>query len=62
MADNTDRKAITLAKVSFRYMERLAEKGTHGSDWVGVARGFIEAGIRDAIERGYLKIEDGDEK
>lgn len=56
----TVRKTITIAVTTFRYLERLAEKGTHGSDWSGVARGFVEEGVRQAIKDGFINLEDCD--
>ena len=64
MADgkpDTDRKAITLTKITFRYLEKLAEGGIHGFDWSGVARGFIEEGVRRAIKEGFVNKSGGDE-
>ena len=44
----TIRKTCTLAVASVRRLERLAKR----------AANFIEAGLRDAIERGYIKLKD----
>ena len=54
----TMRKALTLSKKSFAYLERLAERGIHGSEWSGVARNFIEEGIQQAIKDGFIKQDD----
>ena len=61
MAD-TDRKAITLANATWAYLEELSKLGTHGTTAIGVAATLIEIGVREAIEKGYLKLkqhEDG---
>jgi len=61
MADaktDTTRKTFTISKATLRYLERLAEKGIHGSEWSGVARGFVEEGVRQAIKDGFIKQED----
>ena len=54
----TTRKALTLSKKSLTYLERLAERGIHGSEWSGVARNFIDEGIRQAIKDGFIKQDD----
>ena len=65
MADakaETVRKTITLTRISVRYLEVLAKKGTHGSDWSGIATNFVEKGIRQAIQDGFLEIGEGQKK
>jgi len=54
----TVRKALTLSVKDFEYLERLAGRGIHGSEWTGVARNFIEEGIRKAIINGFIKQDD----
>jgi len=54
----TVRRTLTVSKKSFLYLERLAEHGIHGSEWSGVARNFIEEGIRQAIKEGFIKHDD----
>ena len=51
---DTVRKTLTLTKITLRYLEKLAEGGVHGSDWAGVARGFVEKGVREAIREGFI--------
>ena len=58
----TTRKTITLSLITVRYLEALAFKGTHGSDWSGVATNFVEKGIRQAIKDGFLTIGEGQKK
>lgn len=54
----TIRKTCTLAVASVRRLERLAKRATHGPNAAAIMANFIEAGLRDAIERGYIKLED----
>lgn len=61
MAD-TDRRAITLANATWAYLDELSELGTHGTTAPGVAATLIENGIREAIEKGYLKFKRRDEE
>lgn len=49
---------LTLAVETYAFLEALKKLGTHGSTARAVARTLIEMGIRDAIERGYLKLKD----
>lgn len=55
MAD-TDRRAITLANATWAYLEELSKPGTHGRTAPGVAATLVEIGVREAIEKGYLKL------
>ena len=55
---DTVRKTITLSKATVRHLERLAIIGIHGSEWSGVARTFVEAGVRQAIQDDYIKLDD----
>jgi hypothetical protein len=55
MAD-TDRKAFTLANATWAYLEELSKLGTHGTSAPGVAATLVEIGVREAIEKGYLKL------
>ncbi len=57
----TKRKTLTLTTITLRYLEKLAEGGIHGSDWSGVARGFVEEGVRRAIKEGFIDNSDGQE-
>lgn len=52
----TDRLNLTLSSVTLGYLQQLARAGTHGTSATDVAKTLIEAGIRDAIERGYIKM------
>jgi hypothetical protein len=64
MADESDEKAettkksCTLSVLTLRRLERLARRATHGPTASAVMTHFIEAGVRDAIERGYIRLED----
>ncbi|MGH7048468.1 MAG: hypothetical protein ACREE2_18990 [Stellaceae bacterium] len=64
MADESDdkaetvKKSCTLAVLTLRRLERLARRATHGPTAAAVMTNFIEAGIRDAIEKGYIRLED----
>lgn len=58
----TDRKAITLSKPTWDYLDELAKLGTHGTTAPGVASTLVEIGIRQLIEQGiYLRIKRPDE-
>jgi hypothetical protein len=50
----TVRKNVTLAAATVAYLERLASRGTHGSDVVSVIRTMVEEGVRTAIRDGFL--------
>jgi hypothetical protein len=54
----TKRRACTLAVLTLGRLERLKRRGTHGTTIAGVMTTFIEAGVRDAIEKGYIRLED----
>jgi len=54
----TSRQWVTLSDKTLSYLESLAAKGTHGNSVSDVAKTLIEQGIRDAIERGFLRIDD----
>lgn len=54
----TTRKTCTIAVLTLRRLERLARGATHGPSAAAIMTGFIEAGIRDAIEKGYIRAED----
>lgn len=53
---STERRTCTLASISIRRLERLAKLGTHGTSVSKVMSNLIETGIRDAIEKGYISI------
>jgi hypothetical protein len=55
MAD-TDRKAITLAIVTWEYLDDLSTRGTHGTTVADVAKSLIEEGVRKAIKDGFLTL------
>jgi hypothetical protein len=61
MAD-TNRKAITLASATWVYLEELSKLGTHGTTAPGVAATLVEIGVREAIEKGYLKLRGADDE
>ena len=54
----TVRKTLTLSRQDYRYLEILAERGIHGSEWSGVARNFVEEGIRRAIKDGFVNLDE----
>jgi hypothetical protein len=54
MAD-TDRRPITLANITWDYLEELSKRGTHGTSVPDVAKSLIEEGVRQAIKDGFLK-------
>jgi hypothetical protein len=64
MADESDEKAettkksCTLSVLTLRRLERLARRATHGPTASAVMTHFIEMGLREAIERGYIRLED----
>ena len=59
---DTVRKTITLTRISVKYLETLAKKGTHGSDWSGIATNFVEKGLREAIKDGFMEMGEGQKK
>jgi hypothetical protein len=61
MAD-TDRKSITLANATWAYLEELSKLGTHGTSATGVASTLVEIGVREAVEKGYLKLRIADQE
>jgi hypothetical protein len=54
----TKRRACTLAVLTIGRLERLKRKGTHGTTIAGVMTTFIEAGVREALDKGYIRFED----
>lgn len=54
----TIRKPCTLTVLTFRRLERLKRIGSHGASVPAIMTNFIEAGVRDAIEKGYIRLED----
>ena len=54
----TVRKTCTIAVATLRRLERLAKRASHGTSASGVMTNFIETGIREAIEKGYIRLED----
>jgi hypothetical protein len=59
---NIERLPLTLARATRLYLEDLAKSGTHGNRATEVAKTFIEQGIRDAIQQGFLKIRNSDDE
>jgi hypothetical protein len=57
MAD-TDRRPITLANITWTYLEELSKRGTHGTSSPDVAKSLIEEGVRQAIKDGFLKLKE----
>ena len=56
----TERRYCTLASVTIRRLKVLAKRGTHGPSVPKIMTAFIEQGVREAIEKKYLKVEDGE--
>ena len=54
----TERFQTTLDVETVRYLEALAGKGTHGASVPAVGRTLIMEGIRNAIEKGFIKPRD----
>jgi hypothetical protein len=54
----TQRIQITLSVKTQKYLATLAQKGTHGTNIVDVARTLIESGIRQAIKDSFITIDD----
>jgi hypothetical protein len=54
----TERRSCTLAFLTIRRLERLAKLATHGTSVPKVMTNLIEAGIRTAINEGYIRLED----
>jgi hypothetical protein len=52
----TDRKKCTLLLTTIRYLDALSKRGTHGRGIPGVMTTLIEEGVRQAIEKGYIKL------
>jgi len=44
--------------VTIQYLEALVRRGTHGTSVSNVMTTLVETGVRDAIERGYIKLID----
>ena len=53
MAD-TERRPVTLAVATWRFLDQLSKQGTHGTSVPAVAKTLIEEGIRQAIKEGFL--------
>jgi hypothetical protein len=51
----TERRPITLASVTWAYLEELSKRGTHGTSVPDVAKSLIEEGVRRAIKDGFLR-------
>ena len=56
----SERKYCTLSPITVSRLRILAKRGTHGTSVPKVMTTMIEQGVRDAIEKNYLKIEDGE--
>jgi hypothetical protein len=56
--DDTLKKSVTIAKLCLRRLERLAKRQTQGASPAAIMTNFIEAGVREAIEKGYIRLED----
>jgi hypothetical protein len=53
MAD-TERRPVTLAVATWKFLDQLSKLGTHGTSVPDVAKTLIEEGIREAIKDGFL--------
>jgi hypothetical protein len=51
-------RTCSLAVLTIRRLERLARRATHGTSVPKIMANFIEAGVRQAINEGYLRQED----
>lgn len=45
---------------TYRYLEAIRRRKTHGGTVTAVVRRFIDSGVQDAIDRGYITFADGD--
>lgn len=57
---DTTKKSVTITILTLKRLERLARRQTHGATAAAVMTNFIESGVRDAIERGYISLEDSE--
>lgn len=55
-----ERRYCTLSPITVRRLGVLAKRGTHGTSVPKVMATMIEQGIREAIEKGYIALEDGE--
>jgi hypothetical protein len=55
---DTIKKSCTIARLTLKRLQRLAKRHTHGTTPSAVMVTFIEAGMREAIEKGYIRTED----
>jgi len=53
------RKTITLSEETIARLELLAKGGWYGPDASGIASRFVEDGIRQARNEGYLALDSG---
>jgi hypothetical protein len=51
---NTERRPVTLAAATWKFLDQLSKLGTHGTSVPDVAKTLIEEGIRQAIKDGFL--------
>jgi hypothetical protein len=59
--EQTKRLDLTLSLQTHRYLAAIKKRGTHGGTAAKVARSLIEAGIREAIDKGYIPLDAGEE-
>lgn len=52
----TVRQWVTLTQQTVDYLEQLAKLGTHGASVPDVAKTLIETGVREAVEKKFLKL------
>jgi hypothetical protein len=65
MADDDEeeppkRVDLTVSAHTYRFLAALKKRGTHGGSVAKVARSLIESGIREAIDKGYIKLDAGE--
>jgi hypothetical protein len=51
---DTKKKSCTLTISTVRYLEKIAEVGTHGGTMSAVMTRLIEEGVRQAIRDGFV--------
>jgi hypothetical protein len=57
MAEN-EKASTRLRPIIHHYLEELVKTGAYGKGKAGVMRGFIEAGIKQALESGLIEKKD----
>ena len=52
---------FTVSAQTYRFLSGLKKRGTHGGSVAKVARSLIEQGIRDAIDKKYIILNEGEQ-